>query len=245
MIMTKAKKDTDADAALRAACVEMGTQVGLASRPLLAKDLGLCMIINTVSLSWRIGRAIALARKQSNIGQIGQVVVDAVGGTKTAKVLFNGKITDLRRRLHKGHTIGEVVITALSSDEDTEDDPDNPKERFSGTLVIPFKNENLYAEHTTQDGRTTMLATVPDLISVLDAQNGSALGTPQYKYGLRVLVLGITAAPQWTDTERGLELGGPSAFDFPNIQYKPLGVYCQPRSVIEEYAATGAVAYQY
>lgn len=57
-----------------------------------------------------------------------------------------------------------------------------------------------------------MLATVPDLIAVLDAQSGSALGTPQYKYGLRVLVLGITAAPQWTNTQRGLELGGPSAF---------------------------------
>ena len=57
-----------------------------------------------------------------------------------------------------------------------------------------------------------MVATVPDLIAVLDAQNGSALGTPQYKYGLRVLVLGITAAPQWTGTERGIALGGPSAF---------------------------------
>ncbi|KIJ04591.1 hypothetical protein PAXINDRAFT_22115, partial [Paxillus involutus ATCC 200175] len=236
MFMTKAKKDTDVDASFRAACIEMGTHVGLASRPLRAKDLGVCMIVNTVSLSWRIGRAIALARKQSSIGQIGQVIVDAVGGSKTAKVLFSGKISDVRRRLHKGHTIGEVVITALSSGEDSDDN--NPKERFSGTLVIPFKNENLYAEHTTQDGQTTtMLATVPDLISVLDAQNGSALGTPEYKYGLRVLVLGITAAPQWTDTQRGLELGGPSAFGFPDVQYTPLGVYCTPRSVIEEYAA--------
>lgn len=72
--------------------------MGLASRPQRAKDLGVSMIANTVSLSWRIGRAIALARKQSNIDQIGQVVVDAVGGPKTAKVLFSGKIVDLRRR---------------------------------------------------------------------------------------------------------------------------------------------------
>lgn len=59
-----------------------------------------------------------------------------------------------------------------------------------------------------------MVATVPDLIAVLDAQNGAALGTPQYKYGLRVLVLGITAAPQWTETERGIALGGPSGFGY-------------------------------
>ncbi|KAH7886988.1 hydantoinase [Phlebopus sp. FC_14] len=235
MIMTKAKKDTDVDASLRAACVEMGTHVGQASRPLRATDLKVSMIVNTVSLSWRIGRAIALARKQSNIDQIGSIIVDAVGGSKSAKVLFSGKITDVRRRLHKGHTIGEVVITALALDEDVEQDPERPVEKFSGKLVIPFKNENLYAEHTADDGQTMMLASVPDLISVLDAQNGSALGTPQYKYGLRVLVLGITAAPQWTQTHRGLEIGGPSAFGFPNIEYKPLGEYCKPRSIIEEY----------
>lgn len=73
--------------------------MGQASRPLRARDLGISMILNTISLSWRIGRAIALARKQSNIGHIGQVIVDAVGGPDTAKVLFSGKITDVRRRL--------------------------------------------------------------------------------------------------------------------------------------------------
>ncbi|KAG9313373.1 hydantoinase [Chiua virens] len=228
IIMTKAKKDTDVDALLRAACVEMGTFVGLASRPMQAKELGVSMIVNTVSLSWRIGRAIALARKQSNIDQIGEVIVDAVGGRKTARVLFSGKIVDVGRRLYKGHTIGEVVISALSADE-------NVANEFYGTLRIPFKNENLQAEHTSPDGQIKTLATVPDLIAVLDAQSGSALGTPQYKYGLRVLVLGITAAPQWTETQRGLEIGGPSAFSFSDIQYTSLGVYSKPRSVIEEY----------
>lgn len=237
MIMTKAKRDIDVDASLRAACVEMGTHVGLASRPLKADYVDNTMIKNTVSLSWRIGRAIALARKQSSLSRIGSILVDAVGGSNSARVLFMGKITDVGRRLYKGHTIGEVVITALTVDDDLDDDdPDRPMERFTGTLTIPFKNENLYAEHTTDDAITTMVATVPDLISVLDAQNGSALGTPQYKYGLRVLVLGITAAPQWTGSERGIALGGPSAFGFTHIPYKPLGKYTQPRSVIEEYA---------
>lgn len=74
------------------------TLAGVASRPLRVEDLGVSMIVNTVSLSWHIGRAIALARKQSNIDLIGQVVVDAVGGSKTAKVLFSGKIIDVGRR---------------------------------------------------------------------------------------------------------------------------------------------------
>jgi DUF917 family protein len=237
MIMTKARRDIDVDASLRAACVEMGTYVGQASCPLEADYVDNAMIKNTVSLSWRIGRAIALARKQSSLSRIGSILVDAVGGSNSARVLFMGKITDVRRTTYKGHTIGEVVITALTVDDDVDDDdPNHLMERFTGTLTMPFKNENLYAEHTTDDAITTMVATVPDLISVLDAQNGSALGTPQYKYGLRVLVLGITAAPQWTGTERGIALGGPSGFGFTHIPYKPLGKYTQPRSVIEEYA---------
>ncbi|KAG1877100.1 hydantoinase [Suillus tomentosus] len=240
MIMTKAKRDIDVDASLRAACVEMGTHVGQASCPLKADYVDNAMIKNTVSLSWRIGRAIALARKQSSLSRIGSILVDAVGGSSSASLLFTGKITDVRRRVYKGHTIGEVVITALTVDDDVDDDdPNCPMERFTGTLLIPFKNENLYAEHTADDAITTMVATVPDLITVLDAQNGAALGTPQYKYGLRVLVLGITAAPQWTNSERGLALGGPSAFGFTHIPYKPLGKYTQPRSVIEEYSRSG------
>lgn len=55
---------------------------------------------------------------------------------------------------------------------------------------------------------------MPDLISVLDAGNGSALGTPDYKYGQRVVVIAITAAPQWTDTPRGLEIGDLRAFGY-------------------------------
>ena len=76
---------------------------------------------------------------------------------------------------------------------------------------VPFKNENLYAQWV-RDGESSILSSVPDLISVLDAGNGRALGTPDYKYGQRVVVLAITAAPQWTDTPRGLELGDLRAF---------------------------------
>lgn len=81
-----------------------------------------------------------------------------------------------------------------------------------------------------------IVAGVPDLISVLDAQNGLALGTPEYKYGQRVLVLGITAAPQWTSTQRGLDLGALPAFGY-DVPYVPLGEYVQPLSVIAEYGS--------
>ncbi|KZO99530.1 hypothetical protein CALVIDRAFT_477301 [Calocera viscosa TUFC12733] len=235
MFMTRVKHDRDHDAAFRACCTEMGTSVGCALRPLTAGYCRKAMIHNTVSLAWRIGRAVSLARKSAQIGNVGNIIVDSLGGKETGKVLFNGKIIDVSRNIYKGHTIGRVTIQALADDGDL---TDGPVEKYKGTLVIPFKNENLYCEHDPQDGsKPTVLASVPDLIMVVDAQNGAALGTPDYKYGLRVIVIGVTAAPQWTDTERGLEIGDCRAFGFPEVKYVPLGKYIKPKSVIEEFSA--------
>ncbi|WWC69837.1 uncharacterized protein I206_103780 [Kwoniella pini CBS 10737] len=233
MVLTKVKNVKEVDSILRAACMEMGTSAQVVARPLTKTECQKALIRNTVSQSWRIGRAVALANKQSNIDNIGSVLVDSLGGDKAARVLFEGKIVSVGRRLYKGHSYGEIEIHALAGD-DTIQDPEHSKRTFRGVMKIPFKNENLLCEHTV-DGKTEVICGVPDLISVLDAQNGTALGTPEYKYGLRVIVIGITAAPQWTDTPRGLELGSLTAFGYDNIPYKPLGEYVKPRSVIEEY----------
>ncbi|WWD16126.1 hypothetical protein CI109_100551 [Kwoniella shandongensis] len=220
VIITTAKHYKDIDKILRACCMEMGTAADAAARPLTKSECTEAMIRNTVSQSWRLGRAVALANKQAQIGNVGNILVDALGGPKAARVLFVGKIFSVGRRLYKGHSYGEIEIHALAGDESEEDDPSQPKQKFEGIMKI--------------DGETKIVAGVPDLISVLDAQNGTALGTPEYKYGLRVLVLGITAAPQWTSTPRGLELGALPAFGY-DVPYVPLGEYVEPRSVIEEY----------
>ncbi|WVW85935.1 hypothetical protein I302_107973 [Kwoniella bestiolae CBS 10118] len=228
LFMTKAKFDNSIDASLRAACCEMGTQVGHAVRPLSVDSCQKAMVRNTVSLSWRLGRAVTLANKQHNIANVGSVIIDAIGGSETGKILFAGKIVEINRRVYKGHSIGEVVIAATASDDESE------TETYSGVLKIPFKNENLYAVHEV-DGKSEVVATVPDLITVLDAANGEALGTPDYKYGLHVVVFGVTAAPQWTETERGLKMGDLRSFGIDGIPYKPIGKYIQPKGVIEEY----------
>jgi DUF917 family protein len=92
------------------------------------------MIRNTVSQSWRLGRAIALARYKANLGNLGPVLVDTLGGKKTAKVLFSGKIVEVNRSMYKGHSVGEVVIQALHIEEEEEEDQTHPKERFEGKI---------------------------------------------------------------------------------------------------------------
>lgn len=79
------------------------------------------------------------------------------------------------RRVYKGHTIGEVHIAALAvDDEDVEDEAEGQVERFEGTMVIPFKNENLYAEVDKGDGKGPkvrftlhLLFTLPHHLSAL------------------------------------------------------------------------------
>jgi len=76
-------------------------------------------------------------------------------------------------------------------------------------------------------------ATVPDLITVLDQENGTAIGTQDYRYGLRVHVVAFVGSPQWTEGV-GLENGGPKAFGLEDV-YKPSAVFREVRSVIEEF----------
>ncbi|KAI9742120.1 MAG: hypothetical protein M1834_000510 [Cirrosporium novae-zelandiae] len=235
IIMTRAPNDEIVDRALRASCAEMGSRVGMAAKPTTTDKVKKFSILNTSSLAWRIGRCIAIAEASNTLSRVCEAIVDEVGGETTSKILFRGKIIAVERRLFKGHSYGEIIIGGLATEE--EDGPADmmPAVATGGTMKVPFKNENLYAEHTSEDGEKTMIATVPDLIAVLDTQSGRALGVPEFRYGLRVTVLGIACSPQWNSTQAGIDIGGPKAFGY-DIEYKPFGVYVKPRSVIEEYA---------
>jgi N-methylhydantoinase A/oxoprolinase/acetone carboxylase beta subunit/DUF917 family protein len=233
MIMTKATNDKIVDTALRAACAEMGSRVGMAAKPTTMDRVRSFAVLNTMSLAWRIGRAIYTCQRKAQVMQVADRIIDQVGGPSTAKKLFAGKIVEVESKVLKGWSYGSVTIEPLSKDAD---EGAAPCFKTDGFLRIPFKNENILAEWESPTGEREIIASVPDLICVLDSQSGENLGVPEFRYGLRVTVLGITASPRWTDTPKGLELGGPHAFGY-DFDYKPLGVYVEPRSVIAEYAA--------
>jgi DUF917 family protein len=235
--MTKTTNDEIVDRALRAACSEMGSRVGMAAKPTNKHAVLNYSVLNTVSLAWRIGRTIARAHATNTISTIAEQMVEECGGPRAAKILFRGKIIAVERRLFKGHSHGELIIQQVQSSEqeDTGNLAITPAVATGGLVKIPFKNENIYAKHVADDGTEKYIATVPDLISVLDTQSGRALGVPEFRYGLMVTVLGITCSPRWTQTKKGLDIGGPGAFGY-DIEYTPLGEYVEPRSVVREYA---------
>ena len=142
-------------------------------------------------------------------------------------------IVDVQRDVSKGgYTVGRCLISPLNDDE-----LDGEKDTGAETrhLVIPFQNEFLYAAYTDEAGivETEVVCTVPDLISVL-GEDGEAIGSQELRYGLRVTVIGIAAHPLWTGDERGLKVGGPEYFGL-NMQWKSIGEYTKPRSVIAEF----------
>lgn len=139
--------------------------VGFAARPLTAEFCETALIKNTMSLAWRLGRAVDLANKQANVSNIGSVIVDVFGGPGSAKVLFAGKIVHVDRRVYKGHTIGEVVIVPLAASEADDTDESiydgsvtSKSWRVAILTIVPFKNENLVATHTSPSGEKTVSA---------------------------------------------------------------------------------------
>lgn len=245
--MPRAASDHLVERVMRAALSEMGSQVAAADPPVTGAEMKRWVVGNTISQAWRIGRAIARARRERRVDGVAERILDECGGPAAGKVLFKGKIVGVQRTLRKGHIYGECIIEGGDvADPDARPTANDAAaaggSEFRGRIKIPFKNENIAAIRIPDDAKEgdlekqeDVLAIVPDLVCVIDAQNGEAVGTPEYRYGLLVVVLGITASDKWTGSERGIELGGPKAFGFEHLQYQPLGKFTEPVSVIDEF----------
>ena len=83
------------------------------------------------------------------------------------------------------------------------------------SAFVEFQNENLSA---TIDGE--ILATVPDLICLVDTDTFVSVPTDALKYGKRVIVVGLPCFDMWR-TSAGLELVGPRYFGI-DTDYEPI-----------------------
>jgi len=234
VILAAAKTQHFVESIMRVVSTEMGSLAALCPHPLPVHEIRDFGVARSLSQAWRIGRAIAMCRQSNDMNSIAKAILENQEG----KCLFVGKIVNVSREVKPGFTWGEVRIKKLREDEveylpNREDENLGDKPDDDATVVIPFQNENLCAYLELQDGTRTVMASVPDLITILDSQSGSHLGTPEYTYGLRVTVIALAGHPLWC-TKEGLEAGGPIAFGFKH-PFVPVGKYREPRSVIEEY----------
>lgn len=121
--------------------------------------------------------------------------------------LFRGKIVDVLRETRGAFNFGKVVLEGIGD--------------YKGhRAFVEFQNENLTA---TVD--ETIVATVPDLICLVDTETYSPVTTDALKYGKRVLLVGLKCFDLWR-TEAGLELVGPRYFGC-DTDYIPLEERCK------------------
>lgn len=184
----------------RALTWAMGGSTGLSLSVVTTAQVRTHGIPGTLDLALRIGEAMARARtrKRSTVDAIG----DVVPGMRR---LFEGKIVDLSRRTTAGFARGRVTIDGLGA---------HRGER----LLIDFQNEYLIAR-PADDGAEPLL-TVPDLLVLIEAESGRALGSEMVRYGLRLEVLGMPA-PRELRTAAALRTVGPAAFGYADA-YRPL-----------------------
>lgn len=127
--------------------------------------------------------------------------IAALSESLGAATLVGGKLIDVERRTEGGFTRGSVTIEGVGADR--------------GRLVrVEVQNENLVV---LEDG--VVVASVPDLITIVDTETGEAISTELLRFGQRVSLLAWACDPLWR-TPRGLELAGPAAFGY-EIPYVP------------------------
>lgn len=180
----------------RAVTIQMGSAAGYAFGPMSAEQVRKSAIPNTITLAKTLGESVRRARAQK------EDIVSSIISTHPGRILFQGKIVDVERRTTAGFARGKMELEGMNE--------------YKGTAMsIEFQNENLIA---WQGGEVVCM--VPDLICIVDQEQGEPITTELLRYGFRVTVLGFPSDELWK-TEKGLEVVGPRAFGY-DLDYSPL-----------------------
>jgi len=177
---------------LRPVCEIMGCCAGIALRPLTGAEMKQVCVKGTVSQAYRIGCSILSARVDH-----ADPVMAAISCSSGA-VIFSGKVVDVERHTTGGFARGEAHICNTHGKK----------------MKVKFQNEYLIAEI---DGG--VVATTPELISMLETDSGRPIQTEELRYGLLVSVA-VLPAPELLTTPTALAVVGPRGFGY-DLDFSP------------------------
>lgn len=186
----------------RAVTMSCGAAVSVSLYPMTGKQMKEYGVRGIVSRSEQLGKAI---RSVKDCGQ--QTPEERFLELSEGFKLFKGKIADVLRETRDGFNFGKVVLEGIG-------------EYKGHSAYVEFQNENLTA---VVDGE--ILATTPDLITLVDTETFVPVTTDALKYGKRVMVTGFKCFHLWR-TPGGLELVGPRYFGI-DTDYIPLEERCK------------------
>ncbi|CAF4294392.1 unnamed protein product [Rotaria sp. Silwood2] len=175
---------------LRKECTKMGLRGGFCLPPLTGDQVQKYTVHHSLSLAWFLGKA-----KFSHHNNVIQAVAQAGHGQI---VVADGKVVSVERNTGAGFARGHVIVDVEGR-----------------MLTIDFQNENLVARF-----EDNILASVPDLITLVEQDSGEPLSTETVKYGCRVSVL-VLPASETMSTQEALKYVGPRAFGYDHDYIPP------------------------
>ncbi|XP_077991831.1 uncharacterized protein LOC144446032 [Glandiceps talaboti] len=202
-VILQSDSPKDVENHFRQVVIQMGCKGGL-TLGLTKEEIDTKTVWYSLSRAYRLGHAVLCARKNKTNP------IQTILQHENGKLLFNGKMSDVSRATEGGFNRGKLTVEGFG-------------DYVNQRLMVDFQNENLIATLVDADGNTKVVATVPDLISVVDFDSGEPIPTDEVKYGLRVAVLAI-ASPPLLRTQRALEVVGPQAFGY-SVPFTPIADY--------------------
>ena len=186
---------------IRAMAQAMGGMITAAEHPMSGAQLKASIVPRTITFSMLLGRV--LNQKHANavaaIEAMKPLFRDSIYGDLYH--LFTGKVVDYASRVEGGFDVGTAVIESFDG--------------AGAALEIAVKNEFLVA---TIDGQ--VLASVPDLITVLDYETAQPINAERLRFGQRVSVAAV-GCPGHYRSDKALAVVAPRAFGF-DLDYAPV-----------------------
>lgn len=179
---------------IRHCAVVSGGMVTSAEHPMSGRQLKDSVIPGTVSFSIELGKL--LRQYRGNAHRIFEPLGSLFAGSIYGDLfhLYTGKVVDSSTRIVGGYDIGEATIAGFSGE--------------GAPLTVSIKNEYLVA--AVED---RVLASVPDLITIVDYETSTPINAERLRFGQRVTVFGV-GCPQFYRREQALKYVAPKCFGF-------------------------------
>ncbi len=197
MVVKQLGDPSRAEDVLRAVA-EASQACGVADSPITgaqAKQDGV-LVKDSLTLARNIGAAVRIAKLD------GSDPLAAALKVADGYLLFTGTVADFDWRDEDGFLKGEVTLSGTGD--------------FAGqSLATQYINEHLIARRNGD-----VVATCPDLISVIDLETYDGLNNPDFERGKPLAVIGLRCDPLWR-SEAGLAVFSPRYFGF-DVPYVPI-----------------------
>lgn len=197
MIVETLGDPTRAEDILRSVAV-VSRECGVADSPITgaqAKQEG-TLVTGSLTLARTIGAAVREAKSS------GSDPIEAARAAGDGYLLFTGTVASTQWRDEDGFLQGQVTLSGTGD--------------FAGqSFETDVKNEHLVARRNG-----TVVATCPDLISIIDLESADGIVNPDYETGQAVAVLGFKCDPIWR-SQAGLAVFGPRYFGY-DLDFVPI-----------------------